>query len=161
MSEHDNTSDQYEYVPMSVPYNDVAIGYGFGEGVGFNASGGLRGHVVIHAYSSREVSVSVFSNTGVKRLAPNSFIQGKVTLVRGGQVLSTQMVKKDGAYAISEYSKDSYVGSATLTLPIPLDLTPVDVSIIVFSQGTFYEGTVPGTTQKVTIPIAVQKVSRP
>lgn len=35
MSEHDNTSDQYEYVPMSVPYNDVAIGYGFGEGVGF------------------------------------------------------------------------------------------------------------------------------
>lgn len=117
--------------------------------------------MVIHAYSSREVSVSVFSNTGVKRLAPNSFIQGKVTLVRGGQVLSTQMVKKDGAYAISEYSMESYVGSATLTLPAPLDLTPVHVTITVISQGIFYEGIVPGVTQEATIPIAIRKVNMP
>jgi hypothetical protein len=153
--------EQYEYVPMNVAYSNLGFGYGFGEGIGINASGGIRGHVIIHAYSSNQVHVSVFSDTAVRRLAPNSWRQATVSLIRGGQVLSTQVVKKNEPYIIDTRSRDLYLGSTTLTLPAPVDLTPVTVSITASSAGIFPEGIVPGKTQKATVSILVRKVIIP
>jgi hypothetical protein len=161
MFQHVDAIERFEYVPMSMPYSKIGIGYGFGEGVGINASGGVRGHVVIHEYSPNQVDVSVFSDTAVRKLAPNSWRQATVKLVRGGEVLASQVVKKHEPYIIAESSRDMFLGSASLILPVPVDLTPVHVSITVISCGIFPEGVVPGITQQATIPIAVRKVTTP
>jgi hypothetical protein len=135
-----NTIERYEYVPMNMPYNGIGIGYGFGEGVGIGVSGGLRGHVVIHEYSQNQVDVIVFSDTAVRKQAPNSWRQATVELVKEGKVLASQVVKKYEPYTIAEDSRNTFWGSAKLTLPVPVDLTPVYVYIKVNSTGIFPEG---------------------
>ena len=161
MSGSEVSGEIYEYVPMSMPYSNISFGYGFGEGVGINASGGLRGHVTIHAHSPNQVNVSVFSDTGVRRLAPNSWRQATVKLCSGDQVLDTQVVNKNEPYIISAQSKDIYLGSAKLQLPQPVTQAPLQVTITVTSAGIFPEGIVPGRTQSAVIPISVRKVTSP
>ena len=151
----------FEYVPMSTPYSNISFGYGFGEGVGINASGGVRGHVTIHANSPNQVDVSVFSDTGVRRMAPNSWRQATVKVSRGDQVLATKVVNKNEPYVISAQNSDIYLGSAKLDLPQPVDATSLRVTITVSSAGIFPEGIVPGRTQSAAIPITVRKVTSP
>lgn len=161
MSGSGDSGDIFEYVPMSAPYSKIGLGYRFSEGIGPNVSGGLRGYVTIHAHSPNQVDVSVFSDTGVRKLAPNSWRQAVVKLCRGDQVLATKVVNKNEPYIVSEQSRDLYLGSAKLDLPQPVDATPLQVTITVTTTGIFPEGVAPGKIQHAVIPISVRKVIRP
>lgn len=157
MSQTQENAVQYEYVPMSVEYSGIKLGFGFGEGVGINASGGLRGHVTIHEYKTNEVQVSVFSATGVVFLAPRAFRQATVKVTRNGYILASELVTKQEPYVISSDSAKLYMGAVRITLSAPVDLMPLEVHITAVSGGFFYEGFVPGKTQEAVVPINVRQ----
>jgi hypothetical protein len=161
MAQLSETLEIYEYVPMSVPFGGRRYGYMPASGVGINASGGMRGHVVIDEGKPSQITVIVFADTAVRRLATNSWRQATVCIVREDTVLARKVVAKSGEYMISESSRDIYLGSTTFTLPAPVDMTPVHVSVTAISSVHFAEGTVAGRNQYATIPLTVRRVVAP
>jgi len=155
---HYERKPKYEYLPMNFSYRKLDWGWTPAEGIGINSTGFMRGHVVIRAESPRKLFVSVFADTGSRKLAPSSVRHATITVMHGGATISKKDVTKNEPYIISSSDVETFLGSADFLLPEPTDPIPLTVKIEVNVVLNQYEGSVYRFPMVETVTIGVHRV---